>query len=596
MSTESGTLGKYQIIREIARSNDIVYEAYDPIMNRRVAVKELALPTGVSDKQKEERVNRFQREARAAGSLAHPNIVTIYEVGEDNGRYFIAMEYLEGQTLRQRLDVEGFLPQDEAVRIICEVLDGLGYAHDKGIIHRDVKPENIQLLPDGRVKLTDFGIARLTFEPTITVDGQIFGSPSYMSPEQVVGRELSAATDVFSSAIVLYEAISGQKPFVGDNVVSISHAIMHYDPPDPQQASFSVAQAIRKAMDKSPQMRYQSAREMSKELRSIMESLKNDPTVAPFGVQMPTGLFGGGGVATPNPQAPYDPYGSPYGQQSQQQPPPQQSYPYGSPYGQPYGTPSSGQPPPSFPSPPYPPGWTAPPKQPLLSPAAQIFLIKTFLVVLVGSILIAGGIFLVSVLNTTTERQQKVASDERRYAHLIDAAIASGRQNPTAGIDQLMSVIPLLSSDVVLQRAMKALSELHVIRGVNSIESGDWNAGYYDFMRAMDADTNNPLTHYWFGITMREMAASEVSISKRIDYYQKARTSLVTAMDLQKGTNDETNTRKEAAITMMLLAEEYLLAQNSQLAILELERAIATAPADSQEYKLAQDRLRRIER
>ncbi|MCL6624745.1 MAG: serine/threonine protein kinase, partial [Fimbriimonadales bacterium] len=197
MDGTAQTLGKYQIIREIARSNDIVYEAYDPVMNRRVALKELYFPPGVTDKQRADRLARFMREAKAAGSLAHPNIVTIYEVGEDRGRYYIAMEYLEGQTLRQRLDVEGKLPQEEAARILIEVLKGLDYAHQHGVIHRDIKPENIQLLPDGRVKITDFGIARLTFEPSLTVDGQIFGTPSYMSPEQVYGREIDARSDIF---------------------------------------------------------------------------------------------------------------------------------------------------------------------------------------------------------------------------------------------------------------------------------------------------------------------------------------------------------------------------------------------------------------
>src|SRR5438477_6646085 len=229
MSSGAGTLGKYQIIREIARSNDIVYEAYDPAMNRRVALKELAVPGGSTEKQRQERLARFQREAKAAGSLAHPNIVTIYEVGEDNGRAFIAMEYLEGQTLRQRIDVEGAVAQNEAVRIILEVLDGLAYAHEKGVVHRDIKPDNIQLLPDGRVKITDFGIARLMFEPSLTMDGQIFGTPSYMSPEQVVGREIDARTDIWSCGVVLYEAIAGKKPFAGDSVVTISHAIMHLE-------------------------------------------------------------------------------------------------------------------------------------------------------------------------------------------------------------------------------------------------------------------------------------------------------------------------------------------------------------------------------
>ncbi|HZH97531.1 MAG TPA: serine/threonine-protein kinase, partial [Fimbriimonadaceae bacterium] len=134
------TLGKYQIIREIARSNDIVYEGYDPLMNRRVAIKELAVPNGATPQQKEERLKRFHREAKAAGSLAHPNIVTIYEVGEEASRHFLAMEYLDGHTLRNEIDTHGFLPQERAIEIAVAVLLALDYAHQNGVVHRDIKP------------------------------------------------------------------------------------------------------------------------------------------------------------------------------------------------------------------------------------------------------------------------------------------------------------------------------------------------------------------------------------------------------------------------------------------------------------------------
>ena len=154
-------LGRYRIVREIARSNDIVYEAQDPQMNRRVAVKELLLAPDLMGAGRVERIERFYREARAAGQLAHPNIVTIHEVGEDAGRYFIAMEYLEGQTLRERLAVGGPLPLPEAIKIAVALCDALDYAHRGGIVHRDIKPDNVHLLPGGIVKLTDFGIARI---------------------------------------------------------------------------------------------------------------------------------------------------------------------------------------------------------------------------------------------------------------------------------------------------------------------------------------------------------------------------------------------------------------------------------------------------
>ena len=187
---ESGQprLGQYLLVREIARSNDIVWEGRDPRMNRHVAVKELALPHNLAGQARRDRIERFYREARAAGAMNHPNIVTIHEVGEDRGRYFIAMEYLEGGTLRERLSIGGPLPLSEALSITNELCGALQYAHERSVVHRDIKPDNIHILPGGQVKLTDFGIARITTEEQLTVAGQIFGTPSYMAPEQVLGR------------------------------------------------------------------------------------------------------------------------------------------------------------------------------------------------------------------------------------------------------------------------------------------------------------------------------------------------------------------------------------------------------------------------
>ena len=197
--TQTGmpTLGRYTLVREIARSNDIVWEGIDPKMNRRVAVKELNLPYETIGQGRRDRIERFFREARAAGGMNHPNIVTIFEVGEDRGRHFIAMEYLQGQTLRERLNVAGVFSVRETATIAGALGDALAYAHAKGVIHRDIKPENIFVLSDGRVKLTDFGIARITHETQLTVAGQVFGTPSYMSPEQVLGQEIDHRSGYF---------------------------------------------------------------------------------------------------------------------------------------------------------------------------------------------------------------------------------------------------------------------------------------------------------------------------------------------------------------------------------------------------------------
>ena len=258
-------IGRYVLTREIARSNDVVWEATDPQMNRRVAVKELSLPASLSGQARRERIERFYREARAAGAMSHPAIVTIYEVGEDDGRYFIAMEYLEGQTLRERLQ-SGPLPLPEAVRVTSALCDALSYAHARGVIHRDIKPDNVHLLPGGEVKLTDFGIARITHEESLTLDGQIFGTPSYMSPEQVVGKHVDNRSDIFSLGILLYEMLSGRKPFTGDSVVTITYRILHDDLPGLPTAPLGVDAVVRRAAAKDPAARFASAADLKSEL------------------------------------------------------------------------------------------------------------------------------------------------------------------------------------------------------------------------------------------------------------------------------------------------------------------------------------------
>lgn len=261
MSQTPTAIGKYQIIREIARSNDIVYEAYDPLMDRRVALKELAIPNGSTPAQVQDRIERFEREARAAGRLAHPHIMTVYDVGSEGEKHFMAMEYLDGHNLRNELDTKGLVEHSKAIEIISAVLEGLDHAHANGVVHRDIKPDNIQLTTSG-IKITDFGIARLTFQPNLTIDGQVFGTPSYMSPEQIRGGEIDARSDVFSAGVLLYEMLGGQKPFQGDSVIAITHAILNNEPTQPSAVSYPLWQVIQRALDKSPGLRFSSAREM----------------------------------------------------------------------------------------------------------------------------------------------------------------------------------------------------------------------------------------------------------------------------------------------------------------------------------------------
>jgi serine/threonine protein kinase len=308
--TERRTIGRYEIIREIGRSNDIVYEAIDTKIGRKIALKVLNIAPNLAGAQRRERIERFYREARAAGALTHPKIVTIYEVAEDAGEHFIAMEFLTGQTLKDRIQVGGPLSPDRAIEIALDVLDALAFAHSKGVIHRDIKPENIHILPNGSVKLTDFGIARISSEPSITSDGQVFGTPSYMSPEQVAGGALDSRTDLFSFGIVLFEMLTGRKPFAGDSVITITYNIMHSEPDWASGLSWRLQQILGKCLAKNPNQRYQSAEELAADLRTADTiAPKDQPFGRPTALQSPgpPGWLMGQPVASQQPPSYYQP-------------------------------------------------------------------------------------------------------------------------------------------------------------------------------------------------------------------------------------------------------------------------------------------------
>ena len=250
-------LGKYELRAEIGRGGmGTVYKGYDPMLDSWVAVKVLA-PHLVWEQKF---VERFIREARAARKLRHPGIVTVYDVGQEAGWYYIVMEYLEGQTLTELIRERGPMPPEGAVRILRPLAEALDYAHHKGLVHRDVKPGNVIVDPAGQVTLTDFGIARAVRETRLTATGTVVGTPEYMSPEQVKGLTADARSDQYSLGVVAYEVLSGRVPFEAESTLALLHKVA-YDPPPPiRQArpdlSVGVEAVLRKVLAKEPGDRY----------------------------------------------------------------------------------------------------------------------------------------------------------------------------------------------------------------------------------------------------------------------------------------------------------------------------------------------------
>lgn len=511
MNSPPSTLGQYQIIREIARSNDIVYEAYDPLMNRRVAIKELAMPQGVSGPQQEERVNRFKREAQAAGTLNHPNIMTVFSFSEDAGRTFMAMEYLDGGTLRNEIDTKGFIPVDRAIEIALQVLDGLGHAHSKGVIHRDIKPDNIQILSNGVIKITDFGIARLTFQPNLTMDGQVFGTPSYMSPEQVVGKDIDQRSDLFSLGVVLYEMISGQKPFSGDSVVSTTYAIMNSEPSQPSQADYALWQVIAKALDKSPQMRFANAAEMTQALQQARAASRSGILGAVSG-PTPT-AYGANPYLTPPPipSAAMPVYTfNPYLPQGQQAPPPspyqQQPYPQTpyqtTPYQNSQNTYQAGPsmaPPAAFPIY-YPP----PPRAPLMKAETAAFLKRMCITFLLLGTLVALLLVGLSAISESFRNARNDARDDQQ----LPASLATLPKNmPTEEVLQRASdELNRNYSDGRKAEIRRFISDLHEKRGIAALNGGKLDSAELDFNYAAQWDPGNAKVWSDLALITDEMA------------------------------------------------------------------------------------------
>jgi len=264
------TAGRYRIVKLIGKgAMGKVYLARDPQIDRFVALKTIGEDVGLSEEERSSQRSRMVSEARAAGNLLHPNIVTVFDVFEDGDSTFIAMEYLEGTTLDNFCSREKKLPSGKVVDIIIQALSALDYAHRQGVVHRDIKPSNIMILEDGTVKITDFGLAKRLGAP-LTQDGFLVGTPHYMSPEQVDGKPLDGRSDLFSIGVVLYELICGIRPFDGDTISTILKKILFEEPPvpaePPPKTEAGIFDVARKALAKDPGDRFQSAAEFQEAL------------------------------------------------------------------------------------------------------------------------------------------------------------------------------------------------------------------------------------------------------------------------------------------------------------------------------------------
>ncbi len=268
---------RYEIIRSIGEGGMAnVYLGYDTILDRKVAVKVLRGDLAGDEKF----VRRFQREALSASSLSHPNIVEMYDVGEDNGIYYIVMEYIEGETLKQLLKRRGKLTLSEALDIMLQLTDGMASAHDAYIIHRDLKPQNIMIKDDGQIKITDFGIAMALNSTQLTQTNSVMGSVHYLPPEQASGKGSTIRSDIYSMGIIFYELLTGELPFRGDNAVEIALKQMKEPIPDVREFNkeipTSVYNVIKRATAKNPKNRYTDAREMHDDLLTVLDDDRLD--------------------------------------------------------------------------------------------------------------------------------------------------------------------------------------------------------------------------------------------------------------------------------------------------------------------------------
>src|ERR1039458_5480442 len=273
-------IGRYKIVRELGRgAMGVVYHAIDPNIGRPVAIKTINLGAVPKAEDQERMRERLFREARSAGILSHPGIVTIYDVEQQDDLAYIAMEYVDGPTLDQVLSQPDALAPERMFSIFGQTAVALDYAHGKGIVHRDIKPANIMIAADGTVKITDFGIAKITASEQFTMTGSIVGTPHYMSPKQVQCQTVDGRSDQFSLAVIAYEVLTGEKPYTGEHLTTVVYKIVAEEPPAPRRINPSLAGPIegvlRKGLAKKPDARFRTCQEFAEALEAACASSKN---------------------------------------------------------------------------------------------------------------------------------------------------------------------------------------------------------------------------------------------------------------------------------------------------------------------------------
>jgi len=277
VSQSKPSLGRYEILEELGRgAMGIVYKGRDPKLNRVTAIKTIRFTDDFDEEQAAKIREQFYREAEVVAKLSHPNIVTIYDVGEDLDLSYLAMEYLEGESLEGFARKDNLMPIRQGIDVTAQVCDALAYAHNHGIVHRDIKPANIMILKNGLVKVTDFGIARATASSK-TRTGVIKGTPYYMSPEQISGMKVDGRSDIFSLGIVFYQLLTGELPFGGENLAAIMYQITTVEPEPPTTHNPKIYKAavaiLNRALEKSLESRYQNAKQMGDHLRLLAQKL-----------------------------------------------------------------------------------------------------------------------------------------------------------------------------------------------------------------------------------------------------------------------------------------------------------------------------------